>query len=58
MMKYCLNPKTDKLHIINGCYYSKPTPPKEAKCFKTEDEAYKKEGRCLGHCKHCFKERD
>lgn len=54
-MKYYLNENTGTLHKVNGCCNSKNIP-KDAKCFKTEDEAIKSETKYFKHCKICFKE--
>ena len=54
-MKYYLNETGRTLHKIGGCRFSKIVP-KDAKCFKTEDEAIKSETKYFKHCKFCFKE--
>lgn len=54
--KYYLNEKTQKLHIIDGCYHAKHIPH-NAKCFNTLDEAIATETRYMSYCKNCFKEK-
>lgn len=54
--KYILNIKSGTLHLTNGCYYAKGSPP-DFKYFDTEDEAIAYGTKYFKHCKNCFKEK-
>ncbi len=53
---YIYNLDTGKLHIKGYCQYSKH-PPVNSKFFETENDALAFDGRAVGMCKFCEKER-
>lgn len=56
-MKYLYNEKTGKLHIKGFCPHSKGKSS-DYKVFNTESEALAYDGRAVGLCKICEKQRE
>jgi len=56
-MKYLYNEKTRKLHIKGLCWHTKIGIYK-GKEFSSESEALAYDGRAVGLCKLCEKERE
>lgn len=55
--KYLYNPKTRKLHIKEYCMHAKGNCSTYLP-FDSEDEALAYDGRAVGLCKLCLKERE
>lgn len=56
-MKYMYNPKTNRLHIEGYCCHTKGQKT-EYIPFDSEDEALAYDGRSVGMCKLCQRERN
>lgn len=55
--KYLYNPQTNKLHIKDYCVHTKGNCSTYLP-FDSEDEALAYDGRAVGFCKLCLKERE
>lgn len=56
-MEYLYNTKTGKLHIKGYCHHTKSLRT-DYLLFKSESEALAYDGRAVGLCKICEKERE
>ena len=57
-MKFIYNLNTRRLHIEGYCRETKNRKPDKYMTFNTENEALAYDGRSVGMCKMCLKERE